>query len=222
MTMTMKRIVFTALLGAALLACGGDDESSAGPDARIPPKPDAMVPGPDAGPPGKPALGAQLDRMGRPAISTALVALAEADGPRGTKRDAYNKNGTKSTWTAMHAAEIAKNLAILDGLDATCGNQLLAGPTATAGRYDGLAGALADDQLYVKSGSATCTTYLAVEADATGVLVNNDCGGRKLTYDVVDASYSVLAAGALAGVDDGIAFTGTPASGFPYLGAPTN
>ncbi len=82
---------------------------------------------------------------------------------------------------------------------------------------------LADDKLWVNSASATCGQYLAVEANATGVVVNTDCGGRTLTYDVIDTSYSVLALGALSGVGDDIGSdTDGPQSNtaFPFLLAP--
>ena len=112
--------------------------------------------------------------------------------------------------------------AILDGLDTVCGNQLLAGPTAVAGRYNGLAGALANDRLFVNTAATASTQYLAVEANATGVIPNADGGGRKLAFDVIDTSYSVMAIGNITGVGDGIAATAAKTNGttFPYLAAP--
>ena len=59
-----------------------------------------------------------------------------------------------------------------------------------------------------------------MEAKAQGVAVN-DCGGRRLDYDVVDISYSVLAKGAVSGVEDGVDMSATVSATFPYLGAPT-
>ena len=164
-----------------------------------------------------------IDRMGRPAINTALNNTFAADAnAAGTAKDNYNKAAV-SAWTS-NATEFAKNLAILDSLDTNCGNQLLAGTTATAGRYNTLAGVLADDQLYVNTASSTCSQYLAVEANAVNVVPNNDCGGRTLTYDVIDTSYSVLAAGALAGVGDDINSDSDGAiqsnTAFPFLAAP--
>jgi hypothetical protein len=212
---TIHRLGCASLLALALVACG--DDSSSPPDASTP-TPDAPTT-PDAGPPGKPALGAQIDRFGRPAINTALIAPFQGDAAmRGMKRDSYNHDATASGWGGAWTAEIKTNLAILDGLDTVCGNQLVA--DATAQRYAALAGALADDEQYLKSDATTCTAYLAVEANALGVLANSDCGGRTLDYDVIDESYSVLAAGALSGVGDGIAKTATTSSTFPYLGAP--
>jgi hypothetical protein len=168
-----------------------------------------------------PKLGAQIDRFGRPAINTALNHTFDVDPAKGMGKDAYNKESDPSKWAALAGAEFAKNLAILDGLDTVCGNQILAGPMPVAGRYAGLAGALSDDRVYVNTAGAACTTYLAVEANATGLQANMDCGGRKLDYDVIDASYSTLAAGAFSGVGDGIpADADTKGAAFPYLTAP--
>jgi hypothetical protein len=98
---------------------------------------------------------------------------------------------------------MASNLAIYDGLDRVCGNQLLAGDTAAAGRYAALAGVLADDRLYVNTAAGTCQIYLGVEGNAVGI-TNDDCGGRTPLEDTIDVSYSVLAAGTLSGVTDGV------------------
>jgi hypothetical protein len=161
-----------------------------------------------------------VDRMGRPAINTALNATFEADAAKkDMAKDAWN--GSDATKWSGYQAEVEKNLAVLDALDAMCGNQILAGPNATAGRYAGLAGALVDDRLWIKADADTCSEYLAVEANATGILANMDCGGRALPYDVIDRSYSVLAIGMLGGVTDGVA---KPANvdnkTFPYLANP--
>ena len=63
-----------------------------------------------------------------------------------------------------------------------------------------------------------------MEADATGVAPNDDCGGRAPLYDVIDTSYSVLAAGALSGVGDGVPVpTGDKApsaTDFPFFAEP--
>jgi hypothetical protein len=118
---------------------------------------------------------------------------------------------------------MAGNLAILDGLDRNCGNQLLAGSSPVAGRYDALAGVLADDQLYVNTASGTCAQYLAVEANAVGI-PNTDCGGRTPLEDSIDTTYSLLAAGALSGVTDGVpedADSDPSLTVFPYLDDPS-
>jgi len=180
--------------------------------------------------PAPPALGAQIDRMGRPAINTALTNPFNLDGNQDADKDAYNASSDPTTWTASFAPEIAGNLAILDGLDAVCGNQAFStladgGFNDAATRYETLAGVLADDRLWVNTASGTCTTYLAAEANATGLLGNSDCGGRTPAEDVIDESYSLLATGGISGVSDGVGADsdGTvdvSTASFPFLAAP--
>lgn len=170
----------------------------------------------------------QIDRMGRAGINTAATnpffresVPAEAENHEVVSDD-YNAASDSDDWVDLFAPEIASNLAILDSLDAVCGNQLLAGTTATAGRYDTLAAILADDQLYVNTASGTCGQYLAVEANAVGI-TNTDCGGRTPLEDSIDTTYSVLAAGVLSGVTDGVAVDndGTASlTSFPFLDTP--
>jgi len=236
----MRRLHLLGALaaGSILGACGDDDPKTdtsdttdtadttdTSPDVEPDTTPDVepdTTPDGDVRPtfPPAPALGTQIDRIGRPGVSTALIAPFEADATaKGTKKDDYNAAG-QDTW-ASFAAEISANLAIYDALDTVCGNQLAAGATATEGRYGTLGVVLSDDRLWVNTASTTCTTYLAVEANATGILTNTDCGGRRFGYDVIDTTYSVLAVGAFGGVTDGIAADdGMPSATFPFLAAP--
>ena len=70
-------------------------------------------------------------------------------------------------------------------------------------------------------GLAGSTEYLAVEANAAGALANDQGGGRTPAMDVILRSYSVLAAGALTGVDDTItAGPSAQVTAFPFLAAP--
>jgi hypothetical protein len=164
-----------------------------------------------------PQLGTQVDRMGRPAINTALNNTFQADqAVKDEQKDVWNQT-TPDQW-ATFTPEVAANLGILDSLDANCGNQLLAGPDAVAGRYDTLANILANDRLWLKLDALTCEEYLGVEAAAVGAPIN-DCGGRRLADDVVERSYSVLAAGVLSGIDDTIDAEPGKTSGdaFPFL-----
>ena len=82
---------------------------------------------------------------------------------------------------------------------------------------------LAVDVLTVNAAPTSCNgTYLAVEANATGILGNQDCGGRVVAADVVDTSYSVLAGVTFLppAVGDGVpANDQTLPDGFPYLAA---
>jgi hypothetical protein len=172
-----------------------------------------------------PVIGAQIDRFGRPAINTALNHAFSTDmGATDAAKDAWNKDDNAANWAMTFGGEVAGNLGILDSLDTICGNQPLATPDpVTPTRYAGLAGALADDRLWVNAADGVmCSTYLAVEANATMLLVNEDCGGRMLSYDVIDQSYSILAAGDLTGsVGDGIEpDADTGGEMFPYLADP--
>lgn len=171
-----------------------------------------------------PSLGAQIDRIGRPAINTAITDPFDANATtHGMKQDTFNA-ATPSTAQSFEPAFEA-TLAILDGLDMNCGNQFAADKTKTdATRYKPLADVLLDDQLYIDTSSATCAVYLGVEANATGIIPNTDCGGRTITEDVVDESYSVLATGMTSGVTDGVdsddkVAQETP-SAFPFLAPP--
>jgi hypothetical protein len=178
------------------------------------------------GPGNPPTPGTQIDRAGRVAITTALIKTFDADETKkNAAKDAYNAASPANQPT--FAADIKASLAILDALDGTCGNQLAADQTAT--RYAFLAGVLADDQLWVNAASGTCGgakggSYLGVEAEALGVLTagQGGCGGRTPQVDVIERTYSVLAAGVLDGVDDTIANDGKAhdKDTFPFLAAP--
>jgi len=182
--------------------------------------------------PAPPNLGMQIDRMGRPAINTALNHSFDPTAATKTAaKDQYNQDTNKATWVATYSAEFEKNLAILDGADRTCGNQVFydvshtlpgsGNPSNAPNSYAVLAGALADDQLYLNTAGTTCTTYLAVEANATMLLANNDCGGRMLTYNTIDETYSLVVVGALSGVKNGIgADADMQDTTFPYIHAP--
>lgn len=218
---TIKLLAISSLLALGAVACGDDDgpamiDAAATFDA--PPTIDSAVPMPDAGPPPKPTPGTRIDRMGRPAINTALNHTFDGNAAtKGAAKDAYNAAATTDWQTFV--PEFRVNQGILDSLDANCGNALAADLAPT--RYAGIAGVLADDQLYVNTASVTCGVYLAVEANATGLISNMNCGGRSLTDDVIETSYSVLATSGISGVDDTIAANDVAFQAtFPYLAAP--
>lgn len=176
---------------------------------------------PTADPP-PPALGPQIDRMGRPLSNLAFNHTFDTKPEqKDLAKDAWNANGDPSKW-ASYIAEIEVNLAMLDGFDTVCGNQLLADMTKSdPSRYATLATIFSDDRLYINMVGATCTTYLGVEANAIGV-TNTDCGGRRLSYDVIDHSYTILMAGKLdssIGDDVGISEAAT-GQVFPDLDEP--
>src|SRR6185436_19648010 len=116
-------------------------------------------------------------------------------------QDRYNQASNPAGWgdvelaTGKKPKDVIKGaLAAYDALDGSsdgtmandgCGNQLAYGATykGTAfADYALLTTVLTDDRLYVNTGSGTCTTYLAVEANELGV-TNTDCGGRTPTYN---------------------------------------
>lgn len=220
----MKKII--SLLAASTLACGlaactGDDTStptdSGTPDTNT--GDTGTDSGSDAGKnPAPPTLGKQIDRMGRPAINTALNKVFETDGgTAGAAKDEYNANADSVNWLSKYPPEFSKNLAIFDGLDLNCGNQIGADKDAGAARYGLLSTALASDRLWVNSTQTTCNTFLAVEVAFLSKQAIPDCGGRTLKYDVIDSEYSALAG--TPGVTDGIAADPTKTGGttFPYL-----
>jgi hypothetical protein len=166
--------------------------------------------------PPAPAIGAQIDRMGRPVINTALTALLNTSAAdTTTMKDNYNHATDPAAWAnttlitgTTVKEEFAKNLAILDALDGGlvnggCGNQLLyngvaaGGGTPAATSYNTLAGILADDRLYVDTTKKVCGKYLNLELEVAtgGTVAHTDCGGRAPSNDVGDASYSVLFGG---------------------------
>ena len=208
-------IVAVALAAALLAGCNGSDGN------------DNLTFLQDPAPP-KVNLDHQIDRMGRAGVNTAATAPFFRESVEEEKKkhddvaDAYNSASDPAQWVSLFSDEIAGNIAILDSLDTVCGNQLLAGNTATPGRYSALANVLADDQLYVNTASGACQQYLAVEGNAVGI-TNADCGGRTPLEDSIDVTYSVLAIGKLSGVTDGVAKDndGTASiTAFPYLDTP--
>jgi hypothetical protein len=233
-----KRTVILALIAPSLLlvACGGDDTSTPPPvdggnpdnfvapvdanmnhpDTNPPPPVDA---GTDGGRPAPPTLGTQLDRMGRPAINTALNHLFDANAAtKGAAKDAYNADNSPANW-ATYVPQFKSNMAIIDSLDGVCGNQAGYGALGNPD-YTTLATVLSADFLWVNTGSTTCTTYLGVELNALGI-ANTDCGGRTPSENTIDETYSLLAVGAASGVSNGITAPASPPTAtFPYFAAP--
>lgn len=189
--------------------------------------------------PNPPALGAQIDRFGRPAINTALDAVLDVDPTKDQKKDAYNQATDPATWGTTDlggttvTAEFLKYIAIYDMLDAAaaqattgCGNNGIANAD--------LAAVLVDDQMYVDTGKGVCGVYLSLEAEAAsgGFVTHMHCGGRTLTDDIADVSYSFLFGGLTNGFtpdngnfipkfgDGASAHTDVDNDTFPFLGAP--
>ena len=193
---------------------------------------------------------AQIDRMGRPAINTALsgtFVIANPDGSvdavstdplRFAAEDAYNADGLPSNWDSNQGM-FAANLAILDALDTgvgglsnadACGNQpgYAGGACTGAGTCYGLiATVLSDDVLWVDTAGVGCSA--AAAPFGSGYLAvefnalgvaNTGCGGRRPIDDVIDVTYGVVA-----GVPGMFGDNVAPPAGlhpelFPYLKAP--
>jgi hypothetical protein len=225
----MKRLLLLTLLAAC-----EKDPVMTGPDMAM-----SLIPS-------APMLGAAIDRMGRPAINTALNnTFNDDDAQKSIAKDAYNTEGNQANWFTMEVEgklltkEFAGNLAVIDALDGVCGNQLMALGDSTgdagAAEYAALPTVLVDDELYLDTsigdckpvttvGSLALPNYLAVEARFLGLPLAT-CGGRTPLDDVIDVTYTLLAAGASGtvvsdGIDADDAATPPSLSAFPFLNSP--
>jgi hypothetical protein len=193
----------------------GVDDLATKQDFTVAPA-DLLQTGDMAGFPAAPALGAQIDRIGRAGVNTALTDPFWDDGTQTaaghhTKQDAYNAFSDPTTWATSKPDGTNTTLALFEGalgaydsLNGTsngtegaadgCGDQLAYGALSNP-TYTTLATVLADDQIYVNSASGTCSIYLAVEANVLGV-TNTDCGGRTPNYNTIDITYTGFVVGA--------------------------
>ena len=224
--MNIKALALALTVPFLAVACG-DSGGTAPPNNDLAMAPD-MAGGGDMAIsfPAAPTLGMQIDRVGRPGVNTALTDPFDTLNTGATPltinqaKDAYNSEPDPTKWTAKFAPWIIGNLAIFDGLDTNCGNQVAA--DAANPRYSFLGGYLATDVLLVDTTQTSCAIYLGVEAHAL-LATPADCGGRTPTEDVIDETYSLLAAGAPSGVTDGVPSDGegsASTTAFPFLGAP--
>jgi hypothetical protein len=191
-----KVVVLAALCGCSSRMSGSHDE--------LPPRP---------------ALGAPIDRVGRPLTANALIGPIAADEVADRRKEAYNR-AAPPDWPSFEA-DLEASLGLYDGLDGSCGNQWLAGTTTATGRYHALARLLADDRLWVNSSATICTRYFAVELAAPGT-ASTDCGGRTPLYDASNVFRSMLVLGRATGVSDGVDHDDreTSTTEFPFLAAP--
>jgi hypothetical protein len=142
----------------------------------------------------------QIDRMGRPAINTALIDLLASTG----LKDAYNRASNPAGWASDFQSEIESNLTALDTLDGITGNSVL--PPAA------LAPVLVDDRLQINTSIASCDAYLALELGVGG-----NCGGRTLARDVMDDTLGAVVG---PGVSDNVGNDSTFLADFPFIGSP--
>lgn len=206
----MRKTLAIGAVVSAALACGDNRPGFDGEIHHDGGNPDA------AKFPAPPALGAQLGRMGRPAIVTALIGPFAADPIKTAIRNAYNQAGDAAAWigTTLRTgvtieAELKANLAVWDAFDtglaltgAGCGNALHYNADPGPDSYKFAADVLADDELYVDTSKSACTVYFALELEKVsgGNLPHATCGGRMPSRNVIDATFSMLAAGT-AGLD---------------------
>jgi hypothetical protein len=231
-----SRPCLTAALSATLLLACGDDTVVALSDASTDQTTvdvtffDVGDFGVEAGngdgpvmPAPPPPLGAQIDRVGRPGINLALDHVFDTTASAGAAKNAYNADANPSHWSS-YVPEIARNLAVYDALDGTCGNQLGYGAFGTPA-YSALATMLAADALWVDTDAATCTQYLAVERTALGQAMA-DCGGWTPLEDAMYVTYNALAGTLSAAMPPGPLTNGIttpsspPSDAFPYLAVP--
>lgn len=156
----------------------------------------------------------QIDRLGRPLTKNALIGLFKSDDEADAMKEAYNL--ATPTTAQPFIPELERALALYDGFDGICGNQLMAGKPGP-GRYHALAALLADDRLWVDSRASSCSRFMAEERGIPG-----DCGGRPPSMNAANLWRSLLVVGSDSGFDDGLDHDETPSSDsvFPFLAPP--
>jgi hypothetical protein len=164
----------------------------------------------------------QIDRAGRPLTGNALLGTLDTTEASDRMKEEYN--AATPADGGQFVLEIAKNLGLYDGFDGECGNQLLAEPVASNGRYLPLARLLADDRLWINTKSTICTQLFAVELAALAgrTAMGGDCGGRAPSYKSVTVYRSILSNATNESIDDGVARDEREHSDadFPFLAAP--
>jgi hypothetical protein len=214
-TLLLTTLATTVLAVGALpfAGCGGDDTSGGTPtkdggtDGQIA-LPDTYVPGQDSpsgdtgGDSPAPLATGQVDRMGRPAINTALSDTANKDTYNKTSTFEPNPPSTRLTEFDTHL----KYFDMLDGVNDWTpdgGQHRLAVPLGGAG-WPASAGQFADFLLVDVTKPCSVTpaagppprgkgSFLAIELALLGLVGGYDtCGGRELNDDVLD---TFLAAG---------------------------
>ncbi|MET3666019.1 DUF4331 family protein [Caulobacter sp. 1776] len=163
----------------------------------------------------------QIDRAARPLTGNALLGTIASDAEQDRMKEVYN--AATPADGAQFVAEIEKGLALYDGFDGRCGDQLLATPRIEPHRYLPLAKLLADDRQWVNSASKSCAQLFAVELAAlAGRPTGGDCGGRAPSYSAVNVYRSLLVDGTNTSVSDGLSHDELPVSDtvFPFLSPP--
>ena len=176
----MKNTTKLIALLIALAACG---DNKTRPDGRLPPD------GPPADAqcsncPPAPAIGTQIDRLGRPTVNTLLNRGFDGTAGAGPAKDMYNADADAATWPATYLAEFKRNLGILDALDTgLCGN----GKCETA-EFD-----FNGDPVACNGAGQDCN-------GTTPNAANNGCGNQVLYNGGVGTTPSASSYNALAGM----------------------
>jgi hypothetical protein len=175
-----------------------------------------------------PALGPQLDRVGRPLVSTALLERwFVPDGDHDTAVDSYNEDDAVAGWSDTYWSRLHLALGVFDSLDNQSGNTLqydTGGPspchnTSVHDCYQTVALLFANDWILVRGNTNQPVEYLGIEEDILGVTgPSNPRGGRRPDDDVVDRTYSLLANTAL--TDNVNAPPQAQVGEFPFLAPP--
>lgn len=215
----------TAISGLLLVGCGSDDAQPAPSttdtgtvvdtgmtgDTGTPPEDTGTMMTDGGGDTPPPLPTGMVDRMGRPAINTALVT---AD-----LKDTYNKTGTyTSPFPTTFTKSFNDNLIFIDKLDGK-------DDWALTGGVHPLRDPLLGDFLVVDTGKACPEkgSYLDVELFVLGLrpTANTTCGGRTLNDDVMDTTLTALVTQLKSPVKDNVDAATKPATTtFPYLAAP--
>lgn len=186
------KLSVAVILIASLAACSSSsDDNSPTTPGGTPPVVNPPVGGTETG-----ILPVILDRMGRPGVSTALVADND-------DKDDYNLEGDPANWAGEFTDEITSRVTIIDGLDGVMGNALLNPSTLTA--------LLVDDRLRINTSIPECDIYLALEIALGG------CGGRTLERDVINDTLQHLVS-QMNPVDDLADNDSVFESDWPFLG----
>lgn len=159
----------------------------------------------------------RIDRAARPLTGNALLGTLANAAEQDRLKEAYN--AATPADGERFVAEIEKGLALYDGFDGRCGDQLLAAKLGPH-RYLRLAQLLADDRLWVNTSVRTCTQLFAVELAALAERpTSDDCGGRAPSYSAVNVYRSLLVDGTNASISDGLTRDEQPVSDadFPFL-----
>ena len=219
--------IVTLSCTALMVGCGGDDSVAPTPDSG---KPDVVIPGTDGGGTDAPIsetgadtslpLG-QIDRMGRPAINTALNDK--------TLKDPWNQAATYSfsplgSGGTMFDTSFDQHLKLFNSL----------GPPVPSFKWtDGgaaehpLVQPLKFDVIIVNPNALyDANGFLRIEDAVLGVNAGpagggSSSGGRPLNEDVVDKVFSYLVIKQFQGVCDGVNQATKPATlVWPYMAAP--